>query len=143
MKKKFLLLLMTSILCLGGGIKSFASSEIKQYNNVLFETDAIPRYKEIISIAYNFHVSDSGKADMSADVKTSTAGKTYVKMVLQQKNGNSWKDIETFSSSEYTKRFLYNETTKVNPEGTYRVYYTINVYIDGILADTVNKYVYQ
>lgn len=143
MKKKFVLLATTATLCFGGGMQAFASDVIIENNDIAIETEVMPRYKEIINIIYSFNVDNSGKANISADVKTSTAGKTYVKMVLQQKSGSKWEDIATFSDSEYTKWFLYSETAKVDPAGTYRVYYTVKAYVDGVLADTVNEYVYQ
>ena len=74
-------------------------------------------------------------------IRTVTDGETYIKMSIQQKVGSGWRTIETFSDSDYTNRFSYYETTNVDPSGTYRAYFTIKAYVDGVIADTVNEYV--
>ena len=141
MKKKFMLLAMAAMLCIGGGTQAFASDKLVDLQEVSDENGAVPYFNEIINIFYNFKVDDSGKAKMGADIRTVTDGKIYVKMSLQQKVGSGWKTIETFSDSDYTNDFSYYETTYVEPSGTYRVYFTIKAYVDDVLVDTVNEYI--
>lgn len=140
MKRKFILLAMSAMLCIGGGAPVFASDKVVNLQEMSEDNGIVPYFNEIINIRYTFDVDDYGKATMGANVRTATDGKTYVKMSLQQKVGSGWNTIETFSNSEYTDNFIYSETTNVDPSGTYRVYFTIKAYVDGVLADTVNEY---
>ena len=142
MKKKFLLLALSTILCIGGDGQVFCSEKSVPLQKSLEENNIVPYFNEIINIIYTFDVSDSGKVTLGTDVRTGTDGTISVKISLQQKSGSGWKTIETFSDSEDTTRFSYYETTNVDPSNTYRASFTIKAYVDGVLADTVNEYMY-
>ncbi|HIT87849.1 MAG TPA: hypothetical protein IAB62_09065 [Candidatus Coprocola pullicola] len=141
MKKRFMLLAMSAMLCIGGGGQALASEKFVNLQGESLEGGIVPYFNEIINIFYTFDVDDSGKVMIGADVRTVTDGETYIKMSIQQKVGSGWRTIETFSDSDYTNRFSYYETANVDPSGTYRAYFTIKAYVDGVIADTVNEYV--
>ena len=133
MKKNLGVILMTALLCLGGGIQAFAADK---------EYEISPYYENINSIVYSITEID-GEIVYAATVNTLSAERITVYLELQRLVGSSWRKLSSSTGNAYDKKvYSYEDSYEYDPSESYRVYYKVTVYYDNGKSESDTKYKY-
>ena len=135
MKKKLGILLLSAALSLGTIAPCYAA---------LPEDGLMPLYDNINDLKASFSVSDEGKATYKVNVTTSSATEITASIEIQQNISGKWKTIHNDSKTVSRKLLGIGDDIYVDPDGTYRMKYTVDVtYGSNDDVETVTKYIYS
>lgn len=136
MKKKLGVILLSALLCLGGGMQAYAN-EVDSNYDYLIES----KFKDINTIKYNFYF-DGNKAVYGSSVIADSATKIKIYLELQNKVGSKWVKVKSSSDYKNSRAFAYEDSATINTSATYRAYYEITSYYGNGQSETVSKYKY-
>ena len=105
-------------------------------NAAMPESEIMPLYNFIRSTSCTIVINGT-RADLSALV-SADADRCQIKMTLQMRNGSSWEDVESWTSTGYGNSHDVKESYNIDPDESYRVKATFKVW-NGSSTETVTK----
>ena len=139
MKKKVGLILLSLTMCMGSIAPVYAAAN-QNTSTVIKHVD--PRYKDIQMIITSFEVLPSGRAEYGAQIFTTSGYKIRVRGEIEEWRNGEWVSIYSDTRSEKVRDMSYNGYTVVDPDGDYRMKYTITVSYGSGSVETVTEYHY-
>ena len=107
--------------------------------NISFATEegAAPRASDYIG-SYDGNLVDMGNGVIEISAYLNALGSDKVEIVaqIQKKNGSTWSRYGSNISEYTTDGSVAIETERVVSNGTYRIKYTYNVYVDDEIVET-------
>lgn len=110
--------------------------------NISFSTEesATPRASDYIG-SYDGNLVDMGNGviEISAFLEALRIDKIEIIAQIQKKNGSTWSNYGSKITATDTLGAVAIETERVVSNGTYRVKYTYNAYVDDEIVETRSK----
>lgn len=105
-------------------------------NAAMPESEIMPLYNYIGDTTCSIVINGT-EASMEASVEAD-ADRCQIKMTLQMRNGSSWEDVESWTSSSFGNSHDVEETYDIDPDESYRLKVTFKVW-NGSSTETVTK----